>query len=181
MPLIEFNPDTHVYTVDSRTVPSVTQVIATDTRFCDEFSRQRGTGVHAAIHFFEEDDLDESSLDPAIRPYFEAYRKFKNESGFVTLASEQIVYSATFDYCGTLDLYGLLNGRRVIIDCKSGVVPKTVDMQLAAYKFAMKEMGWKVETGFSLQLKSDSKYSLKEHDTVKAFEQFVALRKAYAA
>lgn len=175
--VIFFDPDTHTYTVNGNVVPSVTQIINTDTRFCDEFSRQRGTGVHTAIRFLEENDLDESSLDPVIRPYVTAYKKFKGHSGFVTLACEQLVYSLTFQYAGTLDLYGWLNGKRVIIDVKSGQVPKTVGMQVAAYKWALKEMGWKVDAAYSLQLKSDSKYSLREEDTFVGLNNFLFLAK----
>ncbi len=174
---IIFDKAAHQYRVDGRLVPSVTSVLnaagLTNPRFFTQESRERGTAVHSAIHYLVQGDLDESSLCKEVMRYFKAFVMFQNLTHFTTIFSEYTVYSGDFDYIGTLDLYGWLNGRRVIIDVKTGSVPPTVDLQLWAYRRAAEEMGCKVDGVFSLNLRKDSSFRLKEHFDAHAFVMFL--------
>ena len=85
-----------------------------DTRFFDDYSRDRGSLVHLATHYDDEGELDDDSLDPVIVPYVEAWRKFKRESGFVVEESEIPMYSATYRYAGIFDTRGVFPGKPIL-------------------------------------------------------------------
>lgn len=53
-----------------------------------ELARQRGTALHAAILLHAGGELDEGSLHEAIRPGFEAYLRFLDETGHIEMFSE---------------------------------------------------------------------------------------------
>lgn len=42
-----------------------------------------GTAAHAAAHYYDEGDLNESTVDPQVTPYVTAWKKFRHESDFV--------------------------------------------------------------------------------------------------
>ena len=80
-PVIVFDEGAHVYKVNDRVVPSVTQIIyaaglVDDTWFTDE-ARNRGRIVHTASHYLDENDLVLDSLDEKYRPYLSAWERFK--------------------------------------------------------------------------------------------------------
>jgi hypothetical protein len=79
--------------------------------------------------------LDESSVDPAVAPHLEAWRKFRRESGFSPKAIEQIVQHPTYRYCGTIDRDG--------IDIKTGGPCKWHIIQAAAYQRASNALTWR--------------------------------------
>jgi hypothetical protein len=77
--------------------------------------------------------LNEAALDPPLAPYLAAWRKFRRETGFTPIAIEQRVVHTALQFAGTLDRRGTLRRRFVQIDIKSGLVPKSVGAQTAAY------------------------------------------------
>lgn len=105
-----FNEPDHSYFLDGVRLPSVTQILQAegfiDTRFYEDYDRERGRIVHLATHYDDLGELDEDSLDPVIVPYVEAWRSFKRESGFIVEASEVSLASKTYGYCGTMDTRG---------------------------------------------------------------------------
>lgn len=72
--------------------------------------------------------------DPDTAPLLEQYQRFAAEWAFVPEWSEAMVASDRYGYAGTFDLYGRLEGRRVLLDIKTGsfVAPEH-GLQLAAY------------------------------------------------
>ena len=101
----------HLYQAEDGTpLESVTAILKAegfiDTRFFDDFSRDRGSMVHLATAYDDDGELDEESLDPVIIPYVEAWRRFKRESGFVVSASEVPMMSNLYKYAGTPDVMG---------------------------------------------------------------------------
>lgn len=164
---LEFDEGPHAYTLNGRRVPSVTQVLD-PMQMLDgipwdvlEAARIFGNNVHVGCHYHNIGILDWDSLDAFLASYIRGYLKFLAESSFVILASEERVASVKAGYAGTLDLRGVLNRRKAIIDLKStAVLPKTVGPQTAAYENALREMtGEKTERRFCLHLKPDA-YSL---------------------
>lgn len=174
--MLEFDAVKHAYYVvdggSKKRAPSVTQIMQKtgiiDTRWYNDQAMIRGTYVHEACHYLDEDDLDVDGLSPDIAPYVHAYIDFKKNSGFIPKLIEQRVYSRTHGFAGTLDRIGILNGRMVLIDLKSGYMPGWVGIQTAAYQIAVTEMCLLGELPkellptacFGLQLKKDGKYSL---------------------
>jgi hypothetical protein len=162
---LTFDAGTHVYRYGGRVVPSVTQVLsilsANEFTFVDAerlaAARQLGTHVHAAIDLDNRGELDEAQLDPELKPYVTQWRKFLRTTGWIVTTSEQRVYHPTLGYAGQADT-GIWQNGHWVLDIKTGMVPRTVGPQTAAYQHAMKP---KPKRRLCLQLKADS-YQLRE-------------------
>ncbi len=138
--MLQFDPETHTYTLAGRRLVSVTQVL---DRYMDfdgvplaalEGARLRGQMVHEACNLLVRDELDWSSLDPLLEPYIRGAQRFLEESGIVVIASEERVYSETLGVAGTLDILGEMRRRRWLIDWKATAqFPITVGPQTAGY------------------------------------------------
>jgi hypothetical protein len=102
----------------------------------DDYARDRGGAVAAAIALDVENDLDEGSLDPALIPYLSAWRLYLAESGAVVEHCEAVVGDVPLGYAGTLDAIVRLpqhsDRRRLLVDVKLGLYP-SVGPQTAAY------------------------------------------------
>jgi hypothetical protein len=158
--MIHFDPTTHTYTVNGEVYPSVTQIIQgaglIDTTWFTDYGRDRGTMVHRVIQYHLAGELDETSIDPVLWPYFVAFRKFEAESGLDVEASELQLANSTYRFAGTLDLKGLLHHRQVIIDIKTGANNPATGIQLAGYEFLVGEKCLR----YALQLSDDETYKL---------------------
>ncbi len=159
--LLSFDAASHEYrSPDGRIVPSVTQVLeavgcSTDfealgrvsPRLAEqiEFKRNLGSIVHIDAHAYDDNDLDWSSVDPRVKPYIDAWKTFRENSGLVPIARERRLFHPVHKYAGTLD--GVFEGlvrdrlRRILVDIKLGD-PKDAGahLQTAAYEGA-----WMVE------------------------------------
>lgn len=189
---VEFEPVGHTYKLDGALVPSVTQVLQvledwtavpahileTVRLFCGyelhpgraipahilEAARLFGSHVHDAVALEIRGCLDWDALNPALRPYVQGWRNFKADSRFVILASEAVVAHKLHRYAGKLDLRGILNKRRSLIDIKSGAMPRTVGPQTAAYDVAGADThGIKCERRYCLQLNPELPRGYKLH------------------
>lgn len=137
---LEFNPVTHTYAWAGQVVPSVTQILKPIVDFSDiepavlAAAAERGHRVHLATELDDRGTLDESSVADDIRPYLQAWRDFKRESGAVMLEIERRVFHPELRYAGTLDRVLSLNGREFVADIKSSSqVHRAVGAQTAGY------------------------------------------------
>lgn len=109
-PELEFIEDIHRYQFRGIILPSVTEILKDegfiDTSFYNDYGRTRGTYVHKARHLDDRGELDDDSIDPAIEPYLQAWRKFRNESGFTPIISEVPMVCISLMYAGTPDVIG---------------------------------------------------------------------------
>ena len=128
-----------------------------------------GTKVHKACHLWNVNDLVEETLDPRHVPYLNSYRRFLSESGFVVTASEKRVYHRLMKYAGTADFYGTWRGTSWVVDIKTGIVPCTVGVQLAAYQQASDP---RPRRRLCLQLK-ETGYKLHYCDALEDFSTFI--------
>lgn len=164
--LLRFDPEEHRYFLGKNELPGVTRVLKSaglvDDTWFTEYSRIRGKHIHDAIQLHNERDLDEKTLDPRIRPYLDAYRDFLKESHLRVYLSERQVHSKLYGYAGTFDLYGLMGRRRALIDVKTGAMPRWVGLQLAGYRQAAIECGLQPVVRYSLQLRPDGEFRLRE-------------------
>lgn len=174
---LEFDEAKHRFGLRGKRLPGVTQVLRSegfiDDRWWNDGARERGSAIHAAIHYLEEDDLDWETVPPGIHPFIYAYQFFKAETGFKPLLHEVRLASEEMGFAGILDVYGLLEGVPVLPDFKSGTGgynPKWHDLQFAAYhalllanrdnltpKLTIMDMPRK---HFVLQLKANGDYQL---------------------
>lgn len=167
-----YSEPTHQYFIDGVEVPSVTTILKSagiiDDRFYTEVGRERGTAVHLACQLLDEDDLDFDSVAEEISGYLKAYQSFKKDSGFVPLKIEEGVYNRVYQYAGRYDRLGEIDGKIVLMDIKTGAIPKWVELQLIGYETAIVDMGRvfqnfvnPVEELFALQLRENGAYTLK--------------------
>jgi len=174
---VEFIPATHSYFVDDVLVPSVTQILRplmAHMPDCPE-AMGRGTRAHAALHLYDEDKLDMSTVDADIQPFVNAYMAFKADSGVVIAASEKIVTSR-IGYAGTLDRIVFLNGHMAVLDIKCGEqLPSWVGLQLAGYQIAASECGVPTSKRFGLLLRPNGEYKLREFNDALDHDRFLAM------
>lgn len=156
-----FDPEKHQYFLNGLLLPSVTQILADmgfiNRDFFTEQGKTRGSFVHLATELDDKDELDEESLDDALLPYLTAWRLFKRESGLQIESIEKPVASGVYQFAGTLDRIGMLNGHNEsILDIKSGAVSSWVGLQLAGYEIAEN----KKYKRYAVQLMDTGKYKL---------------------
>lgn len=181
---LQFNAAAHQYTKDGVLVPNVTGVLEPIIDYAGvpsstlEFARALGTAVHIATELDDGDDLVEESVDPAVRPYLDAWRKFRHDTGFIPTSIEEQVFSSRHWYAGTLDRQGPSpeNGDDSLIDIKttSKLMPST-GPQLAAYMEAKNyRKSNKIKRRYAVQLKPDGTYRLQEYADKADFSVFLA-------
>jgi hypothetical protein len=185
--MLTFNAERHEYKLDGTKVPSVTQITAPLMDFTGipqgvlERKRQIGTALHKAIELHLADDLVFESIALPVVPYFEAYLKFVNDTGFITRNSEMKVASEKYGYAGTLDLDGVLNKRLSQIDFKTtATLSPAVAIQTAGYEQAANEMPdvdslGKVLDRYALWFKPDGSYKLVQYKDKMDFQIFLSL------
>lgn len=184
---LQFDAETHRYVYEGKPFPSVTRVLRMLETFVGipadvlDFAAQRGHAVHDACAYDDKDDLDEESVDPTIMPYLEAWRTFKSDANYQPLEIELPVVHGRYEYAGTLDRIGMVNGKVAVIDIKSGILPVIAGPQLAAYLEAYKWMvgGAMVATPphlpkarFVVQLKPTGLYSLVKYESLEDWGVF---------
>lgn len=145
---LQFDAEAHTYTVDGEPFDSVTQILrdltAREYRFVDAGVMAEAAWLGQAVHRVIELDilgqLDEDGLDDRLVPYLAKWRQFRAHSGFEPILSEQQVFSRKYRFAGTLDLFGVLNGRLTLVDAKRcAKVPRTAGPQTAGYEIALRE------------------------------------------
>lgn len=184
--VLTFDEPTHVYELDGRQIPSVTQVLEpfSGMEFVDPIilkaASDFGTNVHIACDLFNNECLDWDQLDPALVPYVEAWDKCLRDTGAVVLKSEMRVFSSRLKCAGTLDDVVYLRNGECMYDIKSTAgVPRTVGPQTAAYAEFYKEMtGKRIKRRYCCHLKPDGRYALvelKEHSDWPIFQACLTL------
>lgn len=142
MSQLQFIEEGHIYKLGDMVLPSNTQLLKgaglIDDRFYTDAGRERGTGVHTACWYLDEGDLDWETVPAEWVPYVEAFGQFKAQTGFKTDFNELAVWSKA-GFATRLDMMGILNGRRALIDIKTGQVQKWVGLQLAGQQIAVNE------------------------------------------
>lgn len=133
---------------------------------CEQIKRESGefgTNVHAAIGDYLL--CNAAEVKPEISPLLEAFKGWKEEAKFepVEVEPEAPYRSQLFDYQGTFDAVGLIDGELVMCDWKTSnaFYPENA-LQLAAYAWLYEEKHHKpVRTGIVVRL---DKKTLKAYD-----------------
>lgn len=164
---LNFDAASHTYQFQGRVVPGVTQILQPLVDFSRvppavlEAKRDLGTRVHEACQFDDEDDLDEASVQDDVRPYLQAWRKFRLETGAEVIACEQRVFDAMRLFAGTLDRVIKYRGVKWVVDIKTALAtPSTVGPQTAAYLRALNDFS--VIRRAAIRLRPDGSYRLDE-------------------
>jgi hypothetical protein len=188
--MLTMSPD-HVYTLELpgqplRTLPSNTEILADrgviDKRWYTEASRVRGTYVHEVTAMWDSvrmqgQDIAWDEIPDEYRGFCEAWRKFCREMDFKPLLVEHKLWHSS-DYATTIDRLGTIGGVLVLLEIKTGSMPKWVWLQLALQELALVERvnagdvvvpgvaGFKKLSEYpkkaAVCLKEDGKYSIHE-------------------
>ena len=137
MDRLKFDSEKHEYTVGGLRLPSVTEILTEvfqTPQYGEEYHMTRGSYVHLATELYDQGKLDESTVDDTIRPYFEAWKKFRAETGFVPEEIELRLYSETLRFAGTLDRIGTLGTHKILLDIKTGSGFGLARYQTAGYE-----------------------------------------------
>ena len=167
---LTLDPEPHTYYLDGRVIPGITEIrtalgIGYPHTTTDPVHRERGKAVHRAIELYDNGDLDESSVDPAVAPYLKAYIQFREDTGFEPVHSELMLASERDWYAGTLDKVGRLPSLGLgIVEIKSteSVDMKALKAQLSAQSrlwnmnFPRRPIRWK----YGLRLRREGPPSL---------------------
>ena len=179
---LEFDEAKHEYRLEGALLPGVTQILKPLQDFSAvpedilERSANFGTAVHLATALWDQNDLDMDSLDTAIVPYLEAWKRFCDETKITFEAIEAQVVSKKYRYAGTLDRIGFLNGKPTVIDIKTGLTNPVIGVQLAGYL-----VGWnethvlKTTRRASVSLRKDGSYRLDFWDDKSDWATFLSL------
>lgn len=133
-PSLQFDPETHVYTLNGAVIPSVTQVISSILPGwqASEWHMQRGTAMHHGCRLMDEGRLDWSTVAPEIEGRLRAWEKFRAEGSAVVVACEKALYHPLYRFAGTLDRILSRNNEIAVADIKSTIAPQ-VKIQLGFY------------------------------------------------
>lgn len=126
----------------------LTAVGLIDTRYFTPASAERGTFSHQATAIFDRhrmgmnvgEKLDEEKLDPALRPFLTAYKKFTEACQPAWTDIEAPLYDKALRLAGTVDRVGMMRPggtgkkRKVVLDIKTGSHANWHPLQLAVYQ-----------------------------------------------
>lgn len=181
-PRLTFNAEIHQYKYDGVVVPNVTNILdamgAYDFGGANPYqlklARERGSAVHELIEldYTYADGVDESTIDERLVGYFNAYRRARVELRMVAAEIEHCVYNPTYQYAGTRDFLGRIQGHDALVDFKTGYPQRATGPQLAAYANCNKTTA-KLPR-FGLYLEGDGTYELVPYKDRNDFAVFCA-------
>lgn len=155
MPEIKFSESDHVYTVDGKVTPSVTQALnewvkvtingerwhinrfsgaAIPSRKMEE-GAAKGQDIHAGANLILQGGIDWDSLAEEYVGPLKQFEQWLKDFGIEPLYSELMVYNSKMGYAGTIDLVAPIDKALGLIDFKTGDCG-TVGPQLSAYEKA---------------------------------------------
>jgi len=182
---IDFCETRHLYCRDGEIYPSVTEVLQKagliNGSWFSEYAACRGAALHLATAFLDRNELEESSVDGAIAGRLDAYRHFKEDTGFKPTHIEHILYSDKWKCAGTADRLGVLSENLILLDLKSGAALPWHSLQTAAYQMMALERGHAVTKRFGLELRDNGTYRLREHKDAMDLARFLQALKAATA
>lgn len=175
--MLSFDQTTHAYAWNGKPVPHVTGILQragiADMSWVTRYALERGTALHKACELYDQDDLDEATVDPACEGFLAAYKKFRAESQAKVIHIEKAVYSRAYGYAGCLDRLFDLSGFLVVVDLKCNALPHWIGMQLGAYYQAALEEGITARKAFGLALRPDGTYRLRPVDCAAGLYDFL--------
>lgn len=168
---LEFEDNTHTYTLNGIVVPSVSEVIAplSNVKYSGISERtlaraaDKGTSVHNSIENWIKFGIED--IPPEHSGYFNAFMDWWNTYNPEVVGSEVRLCHILMQYAGTADFIGYIQDELTLIDFKSTytVSDMTCGVQLEAYSQALKSMGVVVQRKKILHLKRDGRFDLRDY------------------
>ena len=188
---VQFDPAIHRYTVDGREVPSVSQILRTAGLVGYDGipepilrrAAERGTAVHLACRYLDDDDLDPDSLDPELQPYVAAWHRFRMNTHELEITQSEQMYVGELgglQFGMTLDRLAKFGRQKTIIDIKcTSRIERHHAVQLAGYACGLEPSGSPAKRlglyrRLVVQLRKDATYALHDCDDPQDGEIFAA-------
>ena len=155
-----FDPELHKYYDNNDIeIPGVTATLAEagliNTRYYNNFARDRGKAVAKAIELWLHGILDDETVDMEVRPYLDYFIKFYKNSKFkaeLSLVEVPLIHPL-LHFGGIPDLPGYLNDEPCVIDIKCGAKEPWHMIQLAYYSILLRDIAsFPVKKRFALYL-----------------------------
>ena len=143
---LTFDKPAHLYTYNGEIVPSITQIMGFVGFYAHmdgipkdrlDHAAERGEAIHLATQYYDEGDLDISTVSDECRPYVDAYIAWRERTRWTLIECEKPRYA--LGYAGTPDrifadnLASRAAGRCIVLDIKtSWKVSKEAHIQTAA-------------------------------------------------
>ena len=171
---LTFDEAEHAYALDGVRIPSVTQILSfgQDLSRIPAWTSLRGTAFHLATEYDDAGDLDESSIDPLVRPHIDAYRKWKAATKPTYTLTEYRLWGQIdgLKFAGTIDR---VIANDTVVDLKSGAPRKDHGAQLAAYAVALEQNHpYKIRTCKGVYCTKDGTFSERPYDGREYLEMF---------
>jgi hypothetical protein len=138
---VTFDEDSHTYYFEGVKVPNVSRVLAPLEHWdrispsVMEAAQELGTAVHLATAFDDCNTLSEDSVDPAVRPYLECYRRFRRENAEIEiLGVEEVAYHGALRVATRLDRRATIAKRHAVVDLKTGGKLHSHGVQVMAHR-----------------------------------------------
>ena len=178
---IEFNEEKHIYTVDGKRYPSVTDICSpiTTDHYGDinptvlEMAARRGTAVHEATELIDLGAMPDD--DPEIDGYINAYLDFLLDYQPHWEYIEWIGYNDIHNYCGTVDRAGRVGNEYWVLDIKTTASPskeqyiatccQTRAYSMMLYLTSVRNKVYPTFTRKILYLRKDGSYRLVDCDS----------------
>lgn len=180
--MLTFEDDTHTYRLNGQVVPGVTSILAPLTDYSRvpphvlEAASNFGKAVHKACELDDLAELDEETLDPALVPYLDAWRKFSEDHRVAWQEIERPLANTALRYAGTPDRIGDVSGELAVVDIKTTVeLYPSVGPQLAAYANAYSGIRAPAMKRIAVQLKRDGTYVAKPYTDATDWPLFCSL------
>ena len=146
-----FNPARHEYSDNGIIIPSVTQILKAAGLIDDTWYSREATERGSAVHELCERYAHGTRADGLGRPlasleYVNAFARWMDDTGAYAYMTECMVDGLANGkrYAGRFDILALINGKRVLVDIKTGGMAKWHPVQLAAYSLARLDTGERV-------------------------------------
>jgi len=168
-----FEEKEHIYTLDDRRLPTVTEIVNSVYGLeytADEFYMHKGSMLHKAVSFYLQGVLDESTVDERIRGKLEGAKKAIRELQLKPLVVEVPMYHKILMYAGTADV---LTVDSILADWKSSHSKNNM-IQLGGYYELLENNGYKVKQGMEIVLTEDGNYKMTICDIKKGRRLFSA-------
>lgn len=181
--MLTFNETDHQYFWQGKPVANVTRILGDLTSYAMvdpdklEIARQKGVAVHKMVELWASDSLDLSALPEWMLPVWDKWLEFVAHTRFEVIRSEYRVFHPSFQYAGTLDLFGKINGDVAFIDIKrSFLAGPVIGLQLAAYleAYCAQEKEGKGAKRYALKLNENTPLRLEEFSNKNDFNVFTA-------
>jgi hypothetical protein len=184
-----YEPKEHLYhTPEGTRLEGVTDILQGELGGFDGFpesAAMRGTDVHNAIQFYNENDLDETTLTEEVAAYLECFKRAKEHHGIKIKQNEVMRYHPKYLYAGRCDAVVEIDGVIGLIDYKTGTPAGARDRwQLSAYLEMLKKEIPELKGRWNLYLKpgkyeNGMGFKLEEHKSPRDFMEFLGLFTAY--